>query len=98
MTIPVLPTFFRMPYTTVKGRLTPQANAYNDQTFQTLNQLVALVNFTIGSGYVAVDNGSTAFILAAEPNAPVGAVWFNTTIKKLQVKTDTGVIETITSV
>lgn len=49
MTIENLPVFFKMPYTNSKGRLTQQANTYNDQTFQTLNNLVNLVNQFIGS-------------------------------------------------
>jgi len=40
---------------------------------------------------------TTAQITAIEPFVIVGTQWFNTSISKLQVKTASGVIETITS-
>jgi len=40
---------------------------------------------------------TTAQIIAIEPNVNNGTMWFNNNLKKLQFKTDSGVIETITS-
>lgn len=39
-----------------------------------------------------------AAILAYTPPVPNGTMWYNSTLKKLQFKADTGIIETITSV
>lgn len=111
MTIPNLPAFFDMYYTKEDGRLTPDGYLYNDQMFQALNLALILINSVItsvientGGNTTIVNNGikfppfTTAEIVALEPDADNGTVWFNTTLKKLQLKTDTGVIETITSV
>lgn len=111
MTIPNLPAFWDMDYTDANtGKLSPDGYIFNDQTFQTLNAIVillnAIVNSTINQAAAnnVVINGinpppyTTAEIIALEPDVPDGTIWFNTTLKKLQVKTDTGVIETITSV
>lgn len=106
MTIQTLPVFYNMVYTEKDGRLTSDSYLYNDQTFQTLNVAIILLNTVINS---TVDNGvitnngiqfpqyTTAEIIALEPTSLDGTVWFNTTLAKLQVKTATGVIETITS-
>lgn len=105
--IPSLPPFFDMYYTEKDGRLTADGYLYNDQTFQALNLVVILLNGLINSAIinnVIVNNGvqfpqfTTAQITALQPNAVNGTVWFNTTLAKLQVKTATGVVETITSV
>ena len=45
-----------------------------------------------------VPNLSAADIATIEPSMPNGTIWFNTNLAKLQVKTASGVIETITSV
>jgi hypothetical protein len=96
MTIENLPVFFKMPYTNSKGRLTQQANTYNDQTFQTLNNLVNLVNQFIGNGYIGVPQATTAQIGAALPTAPLGAIWFNTDISQWQGLQAPGLIKTFT--
>lgn len=106
MTIETLPVFYNMVYTEKDGTLTADAYLYNDQTFQTLNVAIILLNTiansTINNGMVT-NNGiqfpqyTTAEITALEPTSLDGTVWFNTTLAKLQVKTATGVIETITS-
>jgi hypothetical protein len=107
MTIPTLPVFYDMYYTEKDGRLTADSYLYNDQTFQALNLAVILLNGLVNSAIInntIVNNGvqfpqfTTAQITALEPNAVNGTVWFNTNLAKLQVKTSSGVIETITSV
>jgi|SRR5712671_179982 len=110
MTIPSLPAFFDMPYTDKEGKLTPDSHLYNDQTFQVLNYIVTLLNDAFSSTISSTVNGNTAVldgiapppkttaqIAALQPNVSNGTMWFNTDLKKLQVKTDTGIIETITS-
>ncbi|CAB4127666.1 hypothetical protein UFOVP93_4 [uncultured Caudovirales phage] len=107
MTIPTLPAFFDMNYTNQSGKLTPDGYLYNDQMFQSLNLAVILLNGLINSAIInnnIVNNGvqfpqfTSTEITALQPAAANGTVWFNTTLAKLQVKTATGVIETITSV
>lgn len=111
MTIPTLPPFFDMYYTKEDGRLSPDGYLYNDQMFQALNLAVILLNSLVTSSIVIsggvpnniINDGvnfpqkTTAEITALEPDAPIGAVWFNTSLAKLQVKTANGVVETITS-
>lgn len=105
-----LPVFFDMVYTKEDGRLAPDGYLYNDQTFQTLNQMLFLINSIVLSTssttneITMINNGliapskTTAEITAIEPDAPDGTIWFNTNLTKLQVKTASGVVETITSV
>jgi len=111
--IPTLPAFYNMHYTREDGTLTPDSYLYNDQTFQTLNLAMLLINSVVASTItpgssgllpsitpdaIIVPNKTTAQITALEPEAQNGSIWFNTTLSKLQVKTAAGVIETITSV
>lgn len=108
MAIPSLPAFFDMYYSQDNGKLSPDGYMYNDQTFQSLNLVVALINLLTTStmdtnGQIVITGlsppaNTTAEIIALEPGVPDGTIWFNTTLAKLQVKTATGVIETITSV
>ena len=108
MSIPTLPPFFAMAYTDKNGNLTSDAYLYNDQTFQTLNLVLILLNSFVSSAIInntITNNGitppsfTTAQITAfgADSTIPNGTMWFNTTLAKLQVKTAPGVIETITS-
>jgi hypothetical protein len=92
MAIPNLPTFYSMKYTDKEGNLTSDASLYNDQTFQSLNAVVN--NFNNG---MQMPGYTTAEITALEPNADIGTMWFNTDLAKLQVKTASGTIETISS-
>ena len=106
MAIPNLSAFFDMIYTKSDGKLAPDGYMYNDQMFQVLNALIILVNSlttTVVSGASVTVNGlippskTTAEITALEPTATVGTLWYNSTLKKLQFKADTGIIQTITS-
>lgn len=106
MAIQSLPTFFDMVYSKSDGHLAPDGYLYNDQMYQALNSLVELVNLivtsSISNGTVTIDGISppsytTAQIVALEPSVPSGTLFFNTTLKKMQLKTDAGIIETITS-
>jgi hypothetical protein len=63
---------------------------YDVQLNQTLTDNVGLRGFVIPS---LTDDQ----IIALEPEMPNGTLWFNIDLAKLQVKTDSGVIETITS-
>lgn len=96
--IPHLPPFYDMGYTNEKGNLTPEALLFNDQMWKTLNQIVEMFNDGIQN-----PNKTTAEITVLRDNdaVPVGTVWFNTSLAKLQVKTALGApgtIETIQSV
>lgn len=86
-----LPPFFDFVYTNKDGSLTPNAKLFNDLTFQYLNQ-----NFSFG---MQIPNRTTAQIAIdlANINIPVGTLWLNSDITKLQFKTGTGTFETITS-
>lgn len=106
MSIPVPSPFYDVTYTDKNGNLVANAKLYNDQLFQTLNYVVLLINSlatTDISNTMVNFNGlsapikTTTEITALEPNVPRGTVWYNSTIKKLQFKSDDGVIETITS-
>jgi len=106
--IPSLPAFFDMYYTNLEnGKLATDGYLYNDQTFQVLNAIIILLNGALTSlvdGNTVTLNGinpppkTTAEIAALEPDVGVGTLWYNSNLKKLQFKSDTGVIETITSV
>ena len=110
MAIPTLPAFFDMIYCNPNGTLAPDGYMYNDQMFQALNELVILINEMVTSVVnqdevpSVVINGinppsyTTAEIVALEPDVPVGTIWYNNTLQKLQFKASAGVIETITSV
>lgn len=104
--IPSLPAFYDMQYTEKDGKLTSAAHLYNDQTFQVLNAIVVLLNAALMSEVSAnsfILDGlvpptkTTAQITLLEPTAANGTMWYNSNLKKLQFKADTGVIETITS-
>lgn len=97
MAIPSLPPFFKMKLSDEKGDITQEGHLYFDETFQTTNELVELTNRYVSDDGLTVPNKTPAEIIALEPAANIGTLWFNTTLKKLQVKTDSGVIETITS-
>lgn len=110
MPLPALPAFFDMVYTKPEtGKLAHDGYMYNDQTFQTLNAIVILINSFVNSvinqgtpvnvknNGIAPPTYTTAEIVALEPNVTNGTMWYNSTLKKLQFKADTGVIETITS-
>lgn len=106
MAIPSLPVFFDMVYTKQDGHLATDGYLYNDQMFRALNALVILVNSisttTVDGANVTI-NGlnpppkTTAQITALLPTVGNGTVFYNSDLKKLQFKADTGVIETITS-
>jgi len=87
-----LPTFYTMKYVENDGNLTSEAQLYNDQFWQSISPVVD--SFING---IQFPNKTTAEVTAIEPDSPVGTVWFNTSLAKLQVKTASGTIETITS-
>jgi hypothetical protein len=86
-----LPPFFDFVYTNKDGSLTPNAKLYNDLTSQVLSQ-----NFNVG---IQLPIKTTAQIAAyaSDANIPVGTLWFNSTLSKLQFKTGAGTLETVTS-
>lgn len=113
MSIANLPAFFDMNYSKPDGKLAPDGYLYNDQMFQSLNSVVVILNTIVtteimtsgGANQNTVVNKGIKFppyttteITALEPTANNGTVWFNTTLAKLQVKTASGVVQTITSV
>ena len=96
MTIPSLPPFFDMKYTTEEGKLTATSKLFNDNVFSSLNQVVNSVNTNINGNWGLAPTKSTAEISDLLASAPLGAFWYNSTISKLQVKTSAG-LQTITS-
>lgn len=86
-----LPVFFDFVYTNKNGSLTANAKLYNDLQFQYLNQ-----NFSFG---LQIPNRDTADITADinNVNIPLGTIWFNTDMSKLQFKSAPSAVETITS-
>lgn len=94
MTVPNLPPFYNMNYTDKDGNLTDESLNYQDQTFQTLNEVVNRVND--GWQFPSYTNAEiTAF--GADTDVAVGTVWFSTDDSKLKVKTAASTIEEIQS-
>lgn len=92
MTVASLPPYYKMKAADEKGEISTEFNLYNDQLWQTLNQIVEFFN-----NGVPAPNFKTSEISALEPEAGIGTIWFNTDLAKLQVKTAAGTVETITS-
>lgn len=92
--IPSLPPFFNMRYTDEKGDLTVNAQLYNDLMYQVLNEVVEYFNTGL-----QLPRKTTADITVYlnDINIPVGTLWFNSSINKLQFKTGAGTLETVTS-
>jgi hypothetical protein len=100
--IPSLPPFFNMAYTDEKGQLTVNAQLYNDLTYQILSQVVEYFNTGL-----QLPRKTTAEITVYrdDQNIPIGTLWYNTDINKLQFKSlqaiimppTPGAIETVTS-
>lgn len=89
-----LPPFYNMPYTDNEGKLTTEAEIFNDQAFQTLNALIDKVN----NGWTFPSKTNTEITAyGADTAVPVGTVWFSTTDSKLKVKTAASTIEEIQS-
>lgn len=100
--IPNLPPFFDMIFTRDDGKLSREGLLYNDQMFQSLNQLVVYINENLSPSGFNMPNATTAEITVYrdDNDVPIGAMWFNTDLLKLQVKTalgSPGTIETVTS-
>jgi hypothetical protein len=93
--VPHLPPFFNMKYVDEDRSLTPNAQLFNDITYQILNQVVEF--FNDGLQFPRKTTAQIA-VLGADTNVPVGTVWFSTDAMKLQVKTAASTIETIQSV
>ena len=89
-----LPPYYDILYTKEDGSLTPEANLYNDQTFQVLNDLVNQINDGLAMSQKTTTEITT---LGDDTSVPNGTIWFDTTASKLKVKTAAGVIDTITS-
>ena len=92
MTIANLPPFYFFKYVDEKGDMTGDAHLFNDQMWQSLNNVINYFN-----NGITFPSYTTAQIIALEPSSSVGTVWFNSSLAKLQLKTATGVIQTITS-
>jgi hypothetical protein len=90
--VPELPVFYARQFTDKNGYMMPDTLSYMDNTFQTLNIIVNFFN----KG-VEMPRKTTAEIATLAPDKPGGTVWFNTDTQKLQVKVDSGSIETIAS-
>ncbi len=119
MTIPSLPSFYDMPLTDAGAKMSTEASLYNDNLWQSLNLAIRIINEVISTTIssattlntitidtLKVPNKTTAQITVYRDDleVPLGSVWYNTNLNKLQVKTDLGIppgpgtIETIQSV
>jgi hypothetical protein len=111
MPIQNLPPFFNMVYTNKDdGRLSPDGYLYNDQMFQALNAAIILLNdittTIISRGSVTL-NGLNPPSLTTEQimtlitsnpvTVPMGTIWYNSDIDKLQYLGSGNVLHTITS-
>jgi len=93
-----VPPFYNFKFVDESGNLTSEAQLF----MASINQ--AMLGALTNDGWT-VPNLATTQILPSdppgitqvEPKMPVGTIWFNTTLLKLQVKTAAGVVETITS-
>lgn len=65
-------------------------STYNEEFNQTLRQL-------LGSDFWVLPSITTTIANTLEPDMPIGSFWFNTSLAKMQLKTASGVIETVTS-
>lgn len=92
MSLPKLPVFYDMTFTDDQNNLTSEALLYNDNLFQTLNELVRQIN-----NGLALPNKTTAQITSLLADAEIGTIWFNTDVNKMQFKDNGGAIQTITS-
>lgn len=97
MTIEALPEFIDMQISENNGDLTPDALLFFDNAFQTLTEVIDLLNTYVTVDGLTAPSKTSAQITALEPDAAVGTIWFNTDLSKLQVKTATSTVETITS-
>lgn len=109
MSLANLPPFYDMKWTDGEGNLTAESQMHSDETFQTLNFAVFLLNQILSSSYTAnntitldslnAPQKTTAQItaFASDAGIPNGAIWFDTDAGKLKVKTAAATIETITS-
>lgn len=93
MTIASLPPFYAMKWVNEKGDLTGDSLLFNDQMWQSLNDVINYFN-----NGITFPSFTTAQITALLPASAVGTVFFNTDVSKLQVVTAALTAETITSV
>ena len=81
-----LPPFTNMRYVESSGYMTNDSRSYNDNMWQTLNQIVEF--FRLGVQYPQYTTTEIdGFRL--DDTVPVGTVWYNITSKKLNLKTAT---------
>lgn len=80
MAIANLPTFYDMDYVDKDGHLTSPAQLYNDQLWQSLNDMAN--QFNLG---LQLPQKTTTQITALAMTAVDGTMWYNTTTNKAQV-------------
>ena len=87
----IIPAYQNVQFTDDKGNLTNVQQIWIDNLIQNLQAALS------DDGWTAPQH-TTAEITSLESRMPNGTIWFNSTLAKLQVKTASGVVETITSV
>lgn len=108
MTIQALPAFYNFQYVDKEGNMTSASYLFNDQTFQTLNAVVNLLNMItttiINQGNVTVNGLNPPSFTTAQINAlflldtvPVGTIWYDSDMDVLKFK-GAAAVQTITSV
>lgn len=93
MTIALLPIYYDMIYVDTKtGRLSNEAQLFQDQTFQTLDSVVD--QFING---LVMPTFTTTEIAAMAASATIGTMYFDTTKNKMVFIDNTNSVQTITS-
>lgn len=97
-----VPTFQDVPWTDKDGNLTPQIQLYNDELNQALQNGLSDNGWTVPGLTTLQIQGPNApptnIPNGVQAMMPVGTIWFDTTLKKLYVKTDVNTVQQIQSV
>ena len=101
MAIEKLPAFYNMKYTEENGKMTVESYLFNDQTFQTLNAVVNLLNLitstVVNQSGVTVNSVIVPTFSSDPSGLPIGSIWYNSTANALKFQSNSG-IQQITSV
>lgn len=94
MAVDGTPTFYKMQIANDENEVSDEATLYFDQQSQVISEMVDQFN---GGIQMAQKTNAQATAAGADTNVPLGTVWFNTDVAKLQVKTAASTVETVTS-
>jgi len=87
-----VPIYYNFRFVDENGYLTQEAQFF----MSTLNQ--AMLGALTDNGWTVPQHTTAEItVLAASDFTPLGTIWFNTTLAKLQVKTAASTVETVSS-